>query len=97
MKEALSLQVDVLDKARLFDAMLEKEEHLSKSRIIRFLVEQTHWMEETADRMRGLVDSVIPEFQPERGPLTTPMYPETRIPEATPPPIGGFPEDRSTS
>jgi cell division septum initiation protein DivIVA len=60
VRGAPSIPADVVNKARFFDARLEKEDHLSKSRIIRFLVEQAHRMEETADRMRLLVDSVEP-------------------------------------
>jgi hypothetical protein len=94
VKEALSISADVVNKVRLFDARLEKEDHLSKSRIIRFLVEQAHQMEETADRMRLLVDSVGPAT-PRPHPDQT--HPEIWNPEATSPPEGGIPEDRSKS
>ncbi len=52
VREILTLPMDMVNKARLFDEKLEKEDHLSKSRIIRFLVDQAHKMEEAVDRCR---------------------------------------------
>lgn len=40
IKAALSLPVDVVNKARLFDEQLEKEERLSQGHIIRFFGDQ---------------------------------------------------------
>jgi hypothetical protein len=98
VKGALSVSVDVLNNAHLFDARLEKENHLFKSRIIRFLMKQAYRMEETTDRMQLLVDSVIPEMpQLEHKPLPIPTHQEIQILEATQLSEGRFPEDKSIS
>ncbi len=54
MKEAFSLLADTINKAKLFDAKVDKGDHLSKSRIIRFMVEQAHRIEDAFRKMREL-------------------------------------------
>jgi hypothetical protein len=78
VKEAFSLPVEVVNKARLFDAKLDREDHMSKSRIIRFLVDQSRRMESAVDRLRHIWDN----FQPVRT-----LQPEGTV--ATPPSSGG--------
>ncbi len=50
----LSLPADIVNKAKLFDAKVDKGDHLSKSRIIWFIVEQAHRTEDAFEKMRRL-------------------------------------------
>ncbi len=58
VKNTQSLLVDMLNKAYLFDAKLEKEDHMSKNQIIWFLVHQVHQMESTINRMQTLAKNM---------------------------------------
>ena len=46
VREALALPADVVNKARLFEERLGREERLSLNKIIRFLVDQASSMEQ---------------------------------------------------
>ena len=49
VREALALPADVVNKARLFEERLGREERLSRNKIIRFLVDQASSMEQTLE------------------------------------------------
>jgi hypothetical protein len=75
IKEVLSLPVDIVNKAKLFDAKVDKRNHLSKSRIIRFMVEQAHRTEDAFEKMRKLtqlISSPPPTLVIQRSPMTAP-------------------------
>jgi hypothetical protein len=97
VKETLTLVVDVVNKARLFHEKLEKEDHLFKSRIIRFLVDQAHKMESVLDRMRTLVDNIGPDPPVTRQEQSLPVGQTPQEASNRPggtPPLEGNPEGR---
>ncbi len=53
VREALALLADVVNKARLFEDRLSWEEHLSRNKIIPFLVDQASSMERTLEEMEA--------------------------------------------
>ena len=55
------LLADVVNKARLFEEQLGRVERLFWEKIIRFLVEQASWMEQTLEEMRTLADNMLPD------------------------------------
>ena len=56
VREALALLADDVNKTRLFDERLGREERLSRNKIIRFLVDQASSMEQTLEEMRTLAE-----------------------------------------
>lgn len=67
VKETVSLPLDVLNKARLFEEQLEKEEKLSRGHIIRYLGDQARKMERTWGHMQLLVKTLLPEGLVQQG------------------------------
>ena len=67
VREALALPADVVNKARLFEERLGREERLSRNKIIRFLVDQASSMERTLEEMRALADNMLPDEEPSTG------------------------------
>jgi hypothetical protein len=67
VREALALPADVVNKARLFEERLGREERLSRNKIIRFLVDQASSMEQTLEDMRALADNMLPDEEPSPG------------------------------
>ena len=57
VKEVIGAPGDVFSKARLFDAQLTKDGHLSNSKLIAFLVAQAAKMETALGAMRTLVNN----------------------------------------
>ena len=67
VREALAIPADVVNKARLFEDRLSKEEHLSRNKIIRFLVDQATSMERCLEEMRTLADNMLLDEDPSPG------------------------------
>ena len=61
VRQFLVHPIDVVNKARLFDAKLDKEEKLSRANVIRFLNDQARKMERTWEQMQTLVANRGPE------------------------------------
>ena len=64
VKEALAVPADAVAKAKMFDARLEREGHISSKRVIAFMVEHTVKLEEAYTNMNVLVESlthILPE------------------------------------
>ncbi len=53
------LPADIVNKAKLFDAKLDKGDHLSKSRIIQFIVEQAYRSEDAFEKIRKLTRLIL--------------------------------------
>ena len=94
VREALALPADVVNKARLFEDRLSREDPLSRNKIIRFLVDEAATMEQTLEEMRTLADNMLldEDLSPRKGKgkQLSPQQdvgksPEsTRVPEASP-------------
>lgn len=70
IKEALFLPMDIVNKARLFDEQLKKEEKLNGVLIICYLSDQVWKMEKTWKQMRLLVGNLISEGSVQQGTQT---------------------------
>lgn len=89
VKESLNLSTDIANKARLFNAKLDREDHVSKSRIIRFLVDQAQHMDQALDQIRVLVGNMTvtsPKVTTEG--TQTPDFNLEAIPDMTPTRMG---------
>ena len=58
IREALTIPVDVVNKAKLYEEQLEAGEPLTRANVIRFLLDQGRKMEKTVGQLRGLIDSL---------------------------------------
>lgn len=89
VKESLNVPTDITNKAPLFDAKLDQKDHLSKSRIIRFLVDQAHNMDNALNQVQVLIANMVtssPQVTTE-GTQTLEFHPEA-IPDMTPTRMG---------
>lgn len=59
VKEALTLWVDLINKARLFDEKLEKKDKLNRRHIIRYLNDQAQKMERTWGQIQFVVKNLV--------------------------------------
>lgn len=64
VREALALPADVVNKARLLEERLSREEHLSRNKIIWFFVYQATSMEQTLEKMRTLAENMLLDEEP---------------------------------
>lgn len=87
IKEALSLLIDVVNKAKLFNEQMEKQEKLNRGHIIRYLSDQARKMEKTCRQMQLMVGSLVPKGSVQEGTQT-----QTRDPSL---PICSCPTDPS--
>jgi hypothetical protein len=65
VEDALKLPADVVMKARVLDANLEKDGHLSSKRVVEFMMEQSSTIQEAYQAMQVLVGNlthVLPKF-----------------------------------
>lgn len=60
VKDALTLPIDVVNRARLFDERLEREDKLNQRHIIGYLNNHTRKMEKTWGQMQLLVGNIVP-------------------------------------
>ena len=70
VEEALQLPAEVVMKARMFDAKLERDNHISSKRVIAFMMEQTVRVEAAYTNMRTLVGNlthILPTIMEDSG------------------------------
>lgn len=70
VEEALYFPADAVAKAKMFDAKLERDGHVSSKRVIAFMVEQTVKLEEAYANMKVLVGNLthtLPAFEDDFG------------------------------
>lgn len=67
VKDALTLPVDVVNKARLFNERLEREDKVSRGYIIRYLNDEARKMEKTWEQIKLPVENSIPERLVQQG------------------------------
>jgi hypothetical protein len=69
VKEALAIPADVVSKAKLYDARLEKDGHVSSSKVIRFISDYSQQLNETYGNMQLLLSRATQILQEqEKGP-----------------------------